>query len=106
MRKENPDLKLKDKIGTITKFENYFNLREKIMISWEAILCCYLKLNSKQNMEKDSTQPTRYTLEIFTECFVNVARFWTSWEHLVNIFNKNFFVLSCEIFKIGRHSHL
>ena len=32
---------------------NFFDLREKIIIFFEIILFCYLKVITKQNMEKD-----------------------------------------------------
>ena len=42
----------------IQNLEKFFDLREKIIMIMifflEIILFCYLKLNTKQNMEKDS----------------------------------------------------
>ena len=39
--------------NTIINITNFFDLREKIIDFLEIILFCYLKLSTKQNMEKD-----------------------------------------------------
>ena len=39
--------------NTIKNITNFFDLREKIIIFLEIIYFCYLKLSTKQNMEKD-----------------------------------------------------
>ena len=51
IRKVNPKSKSKDQISVTQHVENFFNLREKILI-FVKIFFCYLKLNTNQNMEK------------------------------------------------------
>ena len=52
IKKGNPNLKSKDQRSVIQNFESFFDLREKLLIFLEIITFCYLKLNTKQNMEK------------------------------------------------------
>ena len=54
IKKGNPNLKSKDQINVMQNVEIFFDLREKIIGFLEIILFCYLKLNTKQNMEKFS----------------------------------------------------
>ena len=53
IKKRNPKSKSEDQISVIQNVQNLFDLREKIFFFLKIILFCYLKLNTKQNMEKD-----------------------------------------------------
>ena len=63
IRKENLDLKSEEQISEIQNVANIFDLRENIIEFFEIILFCSLKLNTKQNVEKDS----KY--EALNKCF-------------------------------------
>ena len=51
IRKGNLPSKSQDQIRLIQDVQDIFNLREKNIIFLETILFCYMRLNTKQNME-------------------------------------------------------
>ena len=53
IKEGNPKSKSKDQISVIQNVQNFFNLKEKIITFFRGYSIWYLKLNTKQNMEKD-----------------------------------------------------
>ena len=51
MKKGNKKLKSKDQISVIQNVQIFFDLREKIIDFLGIIIFCYLRLNTKQNMQ-------------------------------------------------------